>query len=138
VTEFPQRIVVGYDGSESARQALERVVDVAGDGASVVLVTAAESLYSEPWSRQVDPHEVVRRDGTLSSGREFLAERGIAATTVPAIGDPAEAILAAAREAKADLIVVGRRGQSLVARLALGSVSTKVVQQSEQAVLVAR
>jgi nucleotide-binding universal stress UspA family protein len=100
VTGFRQTVVVGFDGSDAARHALERVVDVARDGARVVLVTAAESLYSEPWSSQVDPRELERRDGTLSSGHAFLAERGIDAITVPAIGDPADAILEAAREAK--------------------------------------
>jgi nucleotide-binding universal stress UspA family protein len=138
VSSFPRKIVVGYDDSEASRQALERVADVAGDGATVVLVTAVEPLFSEPWAGQIDPRETEQRDQALSNGREFLAERGIDAITIRAIGDPAEAILEAARETDADLVVVGHRGRGFVARLTLGSVSTKVVQQAERTVLVAR
>ena len=130
--------MVGYDGSESAKQALERVADVAREGATVVVVTAAEPLYSEPWTGQVDPRETEQRDLMLLDGQEFLEQRGIAASTIPAAGDPAEAILETARDVEADLVVVGKRGRGLVARLALGSVSAKVVQQAERAVLVAR
>jgi nucleotide-binding universal stress UspA family protein len=138
VSSFPRQIVVGYDDSEASRQALERVADIARDGASVTLVGAAEPLFSEPWVGQIDPREAERRDQALANGRELLARRGIEARTIPAVGDPAEAILEAAREADADLVVVGHRGRGFVARLTLGSVSTKVVQQAEQPVLVAR
>jgi nucleotide-binding universal stress UspA family protein len=137
VSAFPRKIVVGYDDSEASRHALERVADVADEGATA-LVTAAEPLFSEPWAGQVDPREAERRDQALSNGREFLAKRGIEAITIPAVGDPAEAILEAAREADADLVVVGHRGRGFVARLTLGSVSTKVVQRAERTVLIAR
>jgi nucleotide-binding universal stress UspA family protein len=138
VSAFPRKIVVGYDDSDASRQALERVADVADEGVTVTLVTAAEPLFSEPWAGQIDPREEERRDQALSNGREFLAERGIEAITIPAVGDPAEAILEAAREADADLVVVGHRGPGFVARLTLGSVSTKVAQRAERTVLIAR
>jgi nucleotide-binding universal stress UspA family protein len=126
VSPFPEKIVVGYDDSDPSKQALERVADVAGDGATLTLVTSAEPLFSEPWAAQIDPGEAERRDQALSNGRQFLAQRGIEAITIPAVGDPAEAILEAAREADADLVVVGNSGRGFVARLTLGSVSTKV------------
>lgn len=117
--------MVGYDDSEASKHALERVADVADEGATVALVTAAEPLFSEPWAGQIDPREEERRDQALSNGWEFLAERGIEAITIPAVGDPAEAILEAAREADADLVVVSsssprlsaERGQRVRARL---------------------
>ncbi len=139
MNSFPQRIVVGFDGSDQARRALERVAEVVGDAATVVLVTAAQPLYSNPRAGEpVDPSEVAERERILAEGKELLAQRGIAAKTVSAVGDPADAILEASREADCDLIVVGSRGRNLVARLALGSVSTKVVQQADRAVLVVR
>jgi nucleotide-binding universal stress UspA family protein len=137
MSSFPERIVVGFDASEPARRALERVAHLAGDAATVVLVTAAQPLYSDPragWP--VDPREAAERDRTLSEGKDLLAQRGVAARTIPAVGDPAEAILEAARGADSDLVVVGSRGQGFVARLALGSVSSKVVQRADRAVLV--
>jgi nucleotide-binding universal stress UspA family protein len=55
-----------------------------------------------------------------------------------AMGDAAQTILEVAREANSDLVVVGNRGRGRVARIALGSVSSTVVQQADRAVLVVR
>lgn len=52
--------------------------------------------------------------------------------------DPREGILAAAKQTKADMIVVGARGLGPLARLLLGSVSKSVVHASHVPVLVAR
>jgi hypothetical protein len=92
--------VVGYDDSDASRHALERVADVAGEGVTVALVTAAEPLFSEPWAGQIDPHEEERRDQAPSNGREFLAESGIEAITIPAVGDPAGASWRGSRSAR--------------------------------------
>jgi nucleotide-binding universal stress UspA family protein len=43
------------------------------------------------------------------------------------VGDPANVALKVAREADADLLVVGRRGLGGLSRLLLGSVSEKIV-----------
>lgn len=50
----------------------------------------------------------------------------------------ATGIVQAARQAEADLVVVGSHGRTGVARLMLGSVATKVVAESPIPVLVAR
>jgi nucleotide-binding universal stress UspA family protein len=51
-------------------------------------------------------------------------------------GDPAAILLEAAREARADLIVIGRRGRDFAARTLLGSVAQRVVNQAPCDVLV--
>ncbi len=58
--------------------------------------------------------------------------------TVVREGDPASAILAVAKEADADLIVMGRRGLGDLAGLLLGSVSQKVTHLAECACLTVR
>ena len=58
--------------------------------------------------------------------------------TVVHEGDPASAILAVAKEADADLIVMGRRGLGDLAGLLLGSVSQKVTHLAECACLTVR
>lgn len=101
--------------------------------------SAWHPLYSDPRAGQpVDPSEAEDRDRILSTGKELLTHRGIGASTIPAVGDAAKAILEAARQADSDLVVVGGRGRGRLARLALGSVSTKVVQQADRPVLVVR
>ncbi len=58
--------------------------------------------------------------------------------TVAREGDPASAILAVAKDAGADLIVMGRRGLGDLAGLLLGSVSHKVTHLAECACLTVR
>lgn len=54
------------------------------------------------------------------------------------LGHPAEEIVAAAGEADVDLVVVGARGLGPVKRLALGSVSERVLHQAPCSVLVVK
>ena len=54
------------------------------------------------------------------------------------IGDPAAAILGAARDVQAEMIIVGTHSKKGVRRLLLGSVSEKIVREADCPVLVLR
>ena len=58
--------------------------------------------------------------------------------TNSAFGDPAEQIIALAKERQADLIVIGSRGHGQLAGLLLGSVAQKVLAHASCPVLVMR
>jgi nucleotide-binding universal stress UspA family protein len=136
-----RRIVVGYDGSEAAGRALERAAELAcgKPDVEVTVVTASPllplgpALLGEP---DVEPAEELKR--TVAEARLLLGERGVAVHTVDAVGDPTSAILQAAANAEADLVIVGTRGRNVLARALLGSVSTQVVHQAHCDVLVVR
>lgn len=132
------RIVVGYDGSESAKRALERAADLAGDADRVVVVAAAEphARTGIETGSHLDPSEIHQRRSDLEEAQRFLSERGIDAEPVEAQGDPGAVIVEAAKDA--DLIVVGSRGLNPIQRILLGSVSSKVVHRAECDVLVVR
>jgi nucleotide-binding universal stress UspA family protein len=135
---LPQ-IVIGYDGSDAARRALERAAGLAATSGTALVVTAAPLLY--PTRRAgdiVDPQDSEEAQRLLDEARDELRRRGVRARTHEAAGDPGDAIIEAARESKADLVVVGTRGRSTAVRLLLGSVSTKVVQEAPCDVLVVR
>jgi nucleotide-binding universal stress UspA family protein len=68
----------------------------------------------------------------------MLTERGLKATLVEGHGDPARAIVEAASDGEADLVIVGTRGQGALARAVLGSVSSKVVHDAPCDVMVVR
>jgi nucleotide-binding universal stress UspA family protein len=53
-------------------------------------------------------------------------------------GDPASAILNAARESRSDLIVMGTHGRGWVGRLLMGSVAQEVVRKSACPVLTVK
>jgi nucleotide-binding universal stress UspA family protein len=132
------RVVVGYDGSDSAKRALQRVADFAADADRVLVVAAAESHARRGIAKgaHLDPSEVQQRQGDLEEAQKFLSERGIEAETVEAQGDPGAVIVDAAKDA--DLVVVGTRGLNPFERILLGSVSSKVVHRAPCDVLVVR
>lgn len=132
------KIVVGYDGSDAARRALERAAALASDDAKVVVVAAAEPRARAGITEgaHLDPSEVERRRNDLDEAKAFLAERAIEAETMEAQGDAGDVIVDAAKDA--DLAIVGSRGLNPLQRLLLGSVSSKVVHRAECDVLVVR
>jgi nucleotide-binding universal stress UspA family protein len=132
------KIVVGFDGSDHARRALERAADLASPGDEVLVVGAVEPKL-EPGATtgaHQDPSESEHRRKSLEEAKARLAEKGIEAGTVEAYGDAGSAIVHAAKGA--DLIVVGSRGRNTFERLLLGSVSSKVVHRADADVLVVR
>jgi nucleotide-binding universal stress UspA family protein len=133
-------IVVGFDGSPAAERALDRAAELAGDRGKVVLLAASTQLEStavvdEPILDGPSPEE---RDAVLDRGAAALRERGIEPQVVAADGDPAEALVQAARDADARMIVVGSTGSSFVARAILGSTAENVVRRAPCDVLVVR
>jgi nucleotide-binding universal stress UspA family protein len=136
-----ERIVVGFDGSEHARKALQRAADIA-NGATVAVVSSAkvELLVRDPAGavRPEDPADLEARSKALAEAREYLEGRGITGVYIEGTGNPADVIVQEAEESGADLIVVGTRGLSAARRAILGSVSTNVVHHATCDVLVVR
>ncbi len=76
-------------------------------------------------------------DRILANAQAVAEAAGVkVAETVSAAGDPAREIVAAAKAAGADLVVVGRRGLSGLNELLLGSVSQKVLHHAGSDVLI--
>jgi nucleotide-binding universal stress UspA family protein len=132
-------VVVGYDGSEEAKRALDRAAALGRAGAKVIVVTGVElSLSGGRSMGAVDSHVVAAGAETLDAARNHLKTQGIDAEAIEGTGDPADVIIEAAKEHNADVIVVGTRGLNAAERLVLGSVSTKIVHHAPCDVLVVR
>jgi nucleotide-binding universal stress UspA family protein len=132
------KVVVGYDGSDGAKRALDRAIALAGDDGQLTVIAAAET-HARPGiteGARLDPSEIDRRRKDLEEAKGILAERGVNGETIEAQGDPGDVILDTAKDA--DLVVVGSRGLNPFQRLLLGSVSSKVVHRAECDVLVVR
>lgn len=118
-----RNILVGYDGSEAARRALDAAADLVGYGSALSVVSVATR-----------PEDRARK--LLSEARSLLLRRHVTARYIEPVGEPAEMLMETARELDADLIVVGRRDQNPFRRIVLGSVSAKVVHRAPCDVLV--
>lgn len=133
------RILVAYDGSESAKRALEEVVKLWGEGTAVTVVSVAEELPQfGRAAAMLPPEEDAERQRELREAKALLADRGIPAELVERRGEAAARILDEAEKEDADLIVLGTRGLSPGRGWLLGSVSTKVLHHARCNVLVVR
>jgi nucleotide-binding universal stress UspA family protein len=142
-------IVVGTDGSDTAKEAVRQAGELArAIGAQVLLVSAYEPVpesrlrrerteVPEDVSWMVNPREDVQ--AVLDEEAESLKEKGIdGVETFAREGDPADAILDVAEEKGADLIVVGNKGMTGARRFLLGSVPNKVSHHAPCNVMIVR
>ncbi len=128
-------IVVGFDGSDHAADALRWALAFAGETARVRVVAAIEVApwVDEELSRDRFGDEIAAEEFRISRALDALdpderAERSIV------LQGPRQALAEA--QSGADLIVVGTRGHGLIAAGLLGSVSTWLLHDSTLPVVV--
>ena len=132
-------IVLGYDGTDASGRALERAAEIATAFGSSVIVTSVSgtmggAVHAGGAGDPTDPPEA--REELLGEATSALAQRGIQAESVLAIGNASEAIVELADEKGADLIVVGTREPGFFERLLGHSVSGSVQRHARCDVLI--
>lgn len=133
-------VVVGYDGSLSAREALRwAAAEAAGRGVPLTVCHAWDWPYRE-WPGELVPLELVRRPAQrLVKAAAAWAGRnhpGVAVNTLTDRGSPSA--LLTDLSAGAELIVVGSRGHGALHGMAVGSVSGHVASRARCPVIVMR
>ncbi len=109
-----RKIVVGTDGSATARTAVQHAAALARlQSAELVLVHAG------------DPSGTAGR-AILDEAKALPGLEGLTVQTVVEKGDPAEALIEVARREGADLIALGNKGMQKASRFLLGNVPNKV------------
>jgi nucleotide-binding universal stress UspA family protein len=133
------RVVFAYDGSAFAKRALAYAGRL-GPDLEAVVVTVSPVLIEAPRTAQsMDPdRDADEAQEQLEEARALLADAGAEAETRHLFGNPAAEIIGLAEERGADLIVMGQRGRSAIARFIEGSVSDRVVRHATCDVLVVR
>lgn len=142
-------IVVGTDGSDTAKTAVRYAIDLARElGARLQIVSAYEPVSDHrlrdeqievPKDLQwmVNPREDVL--ALLDDATEEAKSVGVEnVETFARQGDAADAVLDVAEEQRADLIVVGNRGMTGAKRFLLGSVPNKISHHAPCSVLIVR
>ncbi|HTJ60271.1 MAG TPA: universal stress protein [Candidatus Saccharimonadales bacterium] len=146
-------IVLGHDGSAGARQAEELVASWPFLARETIRVVSVSPLLA-PWYAGAtvgmgpvidgdflqalldEQHAELRRTADAAAAR--LVERGVRATADTRDGSAADGLLDAIAGAKAELVVVGSRGNTGLTRLLLGSVARTVLYQARCSVLIVR
>ncbi len=140
-----KRILVGVDGSRESDVAAKYAADLARDtGARLILACAvfAPDPLGDPelvartsvWEEE----EQERSEDLVRQVAAAVARRGVASETL-VVGGPAAATLASlARSCNVDLVVVGHRERSTLARMLIGSVADRLVEICPKPVLVVR
>jgi nucleotide-binding universal stress UspA family protein len=142
------RIVVGTDGSDTAKQAVHEATELAKTtNATLYIVSAFDPVPAsrlreerleapDDIAHTVNPSEDV--NATLAEASADAKDSGLDVQTIARQGEPADAILDAAEEQNADLIVVGNKGMTGAKRFLLGSVPNKVSHHAPCSVLIVR
>jgi nucleotide-binding universal stress UspA family protein len=134
------RILVPLDGSDRAESVLARVRTLLHrrDGEVVLLRSVEFPKSLRTYDARLLQEGRAEAKRYLSDLQQRIVDEGGRARPVVVEGPPADAILAAARDEKADVIVMSTHGRSGIERFVLGSVTEKVVRGAEVPVLVLR
>jgi nucleotide-binding universal stress UspA family protein len=126
-------ILVGADGSDDAARAMVFAGRLATDvGADLLVVNATGSRDAQ----RERPVELDTRREWVEEWCAPLRQAGVPYRIEVVRGDPRSTVMDAARDAAADLVVVGSRGRGVVTKMVLGSVAASLVEGSEVPVTV--
>jgi len=145
VTEHPIQVVVAFDFTPSAEQALARAVDVAARAPQHVLhvIAILDTRGSLPFEHGKSyanadhvQQAISERVAAAFEGRETASE--VQFFVHARIGKPVDEILRLCEEVGADLVFIGSHGKTGVERFLLGSTSERVVREAKCPVMVVR
>jgi nucleotide-binding universal stress UspA family protein len=156
------KILLGYDGSESADAALHDLKRAGLPDEAEALIVSVADVMMAPATSNYEIAEQALTSRRVSAGL-MLAQKQAARVLSEAkaftrkaserirsyfpswnvraevlAGQPSQELLSRADEWKPDLVVVGSHGHSLAGRVILGSVSKKIVTDSHHSVRVTR
>jgi len=141
-------VLIPIDGSEPALRAVRSFIDLARSAPAMHAILLNVEPTVPIMERMMDgrPAEVRRLEEPLrEKGEQLLApakaelERaGVRHTSFVEFGDPADIIVARAKEWAVDLVVMGIEGRGAIGALLLGSVAQKVLRQADVPVMLVK
>lgn len=132
----PVKVLVASDGSKGGRRAVEAAARMPWpDGTELKMVSVVER-----YGRMRETLAALRRraEEVVAAGGRRLRRRGRAVSPAILTGPVAQAILEAAQQWGADVIVSGSQGLRALERILLGSVSAGVARAASCSVLVVK
>lgn len=146
-----RRIIVAVDGSEFAQRALEAAISLSKTLDAELEIAHVVYIPALFWSMGVPgpdfPTQRLEDDAekeaakVLAKAVKFARDSGIGSPREALVKDlvsPAEGIIELCRKDRADLVVIGTRGNSGFKKLLLGSVANSVLHDADCSVLVTK
>lgn len=143
-----KKLLIAIDGSDHSIKALDYVIERKKNGdkieALILNVQPAISSSGSPVTRSIITRSMIKEyqmeeNERILGAPEVRARKNyLRADTYMEIGDPAARIVAFARKAKCQEIVMGCRGLGKIKSVLLGSVASKVVQTSPFPVVIVK
>jgi nucleotide-binding universal stress UspA family protein len=135
-------LIVGVDGSQGSRAAVDEAINLAGDldaAVTFVFVRKAPSGWlGDPYYQRALTGDLALARRAVAEAVETATRAGVEADVEILEGDPANELVSLADNRDADMIVVGSRGYGALAGAVLGSVSQSVSQHANRPVVVAK
>ena len=132
----PSRIVVAVDFTETSLRAARVSLELAAPRASIYLVhVAPRSGFAHEWDYAGGSYKQDAGNALQRVHEQLRIPRGMTVQEILLQGDPATELLALASGVNADLIATGSHGRGFVARMLVGSVTTRIVRCSTCSVL---
>jgi nucleotide-binding universal stress UspA family protein len=139
------KILLPFDGSAMALEAVRFVIRMAADGldTSVVLANVQEpaSLYELMVAHDpqvIEQASAAAGTNTLQAARVLLEAAGLAYEEEVASGDPAHTLVDILENYGCDLVVMGASGTSALRSALLGSVSNEVLHAAGVPVMIVK
>lgn len=136
------KILLAYDGSDGARFALEKVVEIARAATAELHLLAVGRIpeYAETVSETEEAREQAKSyySKIMEDAADDLKQGGLSAKVHIDFGKPADTILRVAEDLRVDLLVLGTHPHSAVRRRFLGATVDKVIDHAHCSVLVIR
>jgi len=135
-----KRVLVGFDGSEGAENALNKAMNIIDENGEVILLAVVLRPTSDHLVDSANVRMVKNRANSLLN----TAIRDVGDHEFSLIGivrdgeDIASVIIDVANELNVDVIVLGSKGSSELGRYPIGSVANKVVLYAKKPVMVCR
>lgn len=133
------KILVGFDGSEGAEQALNRAISLIEEYGELILLAVVPGKSDKAF---VDENMYLtlkeKAQNLINGAISDLGEQNFEIKGIIEEGDPSAKIIDIANKLKVDLIVLGGKGTSELGQFPLGSVANKVVQYAAKPVMLVR
>lgn len=127
-------VLLATDGKPHSDKAVKYAIEYAENFAANLFILFVVS------PRQGEDRDTVIKNGmtVLEEVKQKALENKVAVTTMLEAGNPYEATLAVSERIKADAIIVGTSGKTVLDRALIGSVSEFIVRNARCTVVVVR